>query len=110
MTTQCEVIERFGRFQTANCNVCREVAQRDEREVRVYPTIVEHELTISSNINFPETVGINVYDAAGRTTLETKQQKPGRFIHLNTSALRPGLHFMEIKFDNEKQVHKILVK
>jgi len=110
MTTQCEVIERYGRFETANCNFCREVVEQDEREIRIYPTIVEHELTIGSNVDYPETVDINIYDASGRTALQTKHQNQGRFLNVNTSSLQPGLHFIEIIIGDESHVHKILVQ
>lgn len=110
LTTQCEVIERFGRFQTANCNICKEVDLKDERVVKVFPTILDHQLTIGSNIDFPENVDIILYDASGRVSMRTKHQGKGRFIHLNPMNLHSGLHFVQIRFENEKIVHKVFVK
>jgi|GEM_PF-1913382 hypothetical protein len=112
MHNKCgDVIEEYGRFNTASCNFCRLVQEEaPPLEATVYPSVVRDRINIQLSRSSNSETEVSIYDVSGRPIGQRVFDANNTQLQINSLNVSSGMYFIQIKSGDFEKVSKIFIQ
>jgi len=112
MHNKCgDVIEEYGRFNTASCNFCRLVQDGLEPlEATIYPSVVQDRINIQLSRKSNSETEVSIFDVSGRPIKQRVFDANNTQLEINSLNAPSGMYFIQIKSMNFEKVSKIFIQ
>jgi len=106
-----DIIEEYGRFNTASCTFCRLVQEELEPlDATIYPSVVQDRINIQlSRKSNAETV-VSIFDVSGRQIEQRIFDADNEQLEFHSINAPSGMYFIQIKSGSFEKLSKIFVQ
>jgi len=112
MHNKCgDVIEAYGRFNTASCGFCRLVQEEaPPLEATVYPSVVRDRINVQLSRNSNSETEVSIFDVSGRPIKQRVFDANNTQLEINSLNAPSGMYFIQIKSGDFEKVSKLFIQ